>query len=965
MNRARVDALFAHAIDLREDERADWLARECADDAERAHVERLLRADASAGDFLEQPPALVAAAVSGVVQERGSPTVFGAYRVVRSIGVGGMGEVWLAERDDGEFQQRVAIKRLAYPTPGLLHRFRQERQILARLEHAHIARLIDGGLDAGGMPYLAMEYVDGVPITRHVADAVLDLKALLELFLRVCDAVQYAHQNLVVHRDLKPSNIFVTADGTPKLLDFGIAKVLSADTTDAPTQTVARLLTPDYAAPEQFDGGAITTATDVYALGVVLYELLTGRHPYRHARGGANAGDVPDPLPPSAASRDRRAARTTGRVPRGDLDRIVLVAIARDASRRYASAEAFATDIRRYLDGRPVSANPGSLGYRLRKFAARNRYPLGAALVVVAACVAATAVGWRQMQRANEQASRAQAARQFLAGVFEQAGPNRSQGKPMTAHELLERGEQQLGRFGGEPAIEADLTGLIAGLYWDIGDAERALALLKQADAAIDDPRVPDEIKARNLVRRAMIERRNKNNDVAVVHARQALDRAERAGAVAVRERSDARRAIMLATEGAAGVDYMAVARDAQALLAEDEARFGARSDMVAKDLGLLAVALLNAGQYRAGVDASRRALEIDGALYGERSAAVSDDLFYIGMGLLQMADFAGAEAALEHCAAVRTDVYGADNIETIDARTFVLLVEELLGRYAEVLPKRLQLLEDQRRFRDSNPGMLADAYNMLGDSYVILGRFAEAENAQRESLAIRAGKDGTNDSIASRRALSSLSDALQLEGRYSEAEAARRKTLALAVSAYPAGGDVPNAERGELGNILRLQHRHAEALDELRQAATALDGGSKVHASMVQAQLAEAELDAGHPDLAFAAATRGLELGRASMPRGQRRLAYPLFALARAELAREHPAEAEPLLREALAVRSPPYPAYDPRVLEVKVALVDALTGLGRQAQAQALRAEIEPLLKASATPYAKDLLERLGARR
>ncbi|MEO8958173.1 MAG: serine/threonine-protein kinase, partial [Rudaea sp.] len=303
MNRQRVAELFEQAVDLPAGERAAWVNAACGDDAAlRVELERLLRADARATDFMERPPALVSAAIDASVGS-GEELHFGPWRSLRQIGIGGMGEVWLAVRSDGEFEQRVAIKQIAYPTPGLLQRFRQERQILARLEHPNIARLIDGGVTESGAPYLVMEYVDGIPITLYASQQHLDLRARLQLFLHVCDAVQYAHQHLVVHRDLKPSNILVTTDGTPKLLDFGIAKVLATTDGAAQTQTAARMLTPDYAAPEQFSGGAITTATDVYALGVVLHELLAGVRPAPASQRSARANAVPpaQTLPPSAA----------------------------------------------------------------------------------------------------------------------------------------------------------------------------------------------------------------------------------------------------------------------------------------------------------------------------------------------------------------------------------------------------------------------------------------------------------------------------------------------------------------------------------------------------------------------------------------------------------------------------------------------------------------------------------------
>jgi len=965
MNPKRAGELFAQAIDLPAAQRSDWIAEQCrGDETLRADVERLLRADAMAQDFMEQSPVVITDA-GPIAADTAAPTAFGVYRVVRSIGQGGMGEVWLAERDDGEFEQRVAVKRIAYPTPGLLQRFRQERQILARLEHPNVARLIDGGLDANGIPYLAMEYVEGVPITEYARNRGLDVTACLRLFLRVCEAVQYAHQNLIVHRDLKPSNIFVIADGTPKLLDFGIAKVLTATDTGEATHTIARLLTPDYAAPEQFSGGAITTATDVYALGVVLYELLTGKRPYRVVT--TMTAPRSDPLPPSRAI-DRTAgnARARRRMLRGDLDRIVSTAIARESAHRYPSAEALAADIRRYLEGRPISVRGDSALYRLGKFARRNRYALAAALLMIAVCIGATAISLRQAQRTSEQAARAQAARQFLVGVFEQAGPDESKGKSMTAHQLLEKGERQLsGRFVDQPATRADLTGLIGGLYWNVGDYERALTLLKEAENLTQDPRVPDEVKARNLAALASIETYNKNNELALRHAQQALSYADRAGAAATRERSDARRAIAKALMITGGVDGVEVVNQFQALLAEDRAQYGDASDAVAKDLTDLGIALWNTDRTTEAIVASERALEINRVLYGERSAAVSDNLFYIGLSLRKKDDFAGAESLLGKVVDIRTEIYGAGHAETIDARMYLLLMQEEQGRQAETLPARLRLLEDQLRFRDTDPNMLANAYSLLGFTYNVLYRPVEAERVLRESLAIWAKKEGTSESIMSLQPQAALASSLQMQGRYAEAEATERKILAVAGALPLIKSNLLNSERGSLGNLLRMQHRYPEALTELRAAVAAIRNNQdsrKFFAVKLYAQLAEAELDAGDPNRARTAAARALELGRAGLPQGNYRLGYPLFALARVELAQERAGSAEPLLREALAVRSPPHPPNDPRVLEVKVALVDALTVLGKTTQAETLRSEIEPQLKASPSPYARDLIERLA---
>jgi serine/threonine-protein kinase len=449
----RVSELFDAALELPAGERNAFVTGLHGNDLELAdELRRLLAADAGASTFLEPPTAKIA--------ER-----FGAYRLLRPLGHGGMGEVHLAERADGVFEQRVALKLLPHPTPGMVQRFEQERRILARLEHAHIARLLDGGLGEHGIPYFAMEFVDGVPITQYVREYQLDVTATLRLFALVCDAVQYAHRNLVVHRDLKPSNILVAADGTPKLLDFGIAKLLQITGQNDATRTAARAFTPDYAAPEQIRGGDITTATDVYALGVVLYELLTGQRPYTLRADGdtlEHAILTVEPTAPSGAATLDPARR---RALRGDIDRIVLKCLAKEPERRYASVEAFAADLRAHLDGRPVAARGDGTLYTLRKFMRRHRAMAAAVAIVALALVAATVFSLRQAgiareqaQRAEEKSRTAEAVKDYLLSVFGSANPYNTDGKTITARDLLEGGLDQVEtKLAGQPQVQAEV----------------------------------------------------------------------------------------------------------------------------------------------------------------------------------------------------------------------------------------------------------------------------------------------------------------------------------------------------------------------------------------------------------------------------------------------------------------------------------------------------------------------------
>jgi WD40 repeat protein/serine/threonine protein kinase len=409
----KIDALFGKALGLEPRECSLLLDRTCADDHElRLEVQSLLSATEHAGDFIEAP-LLSAADGSGSHSISLTGQSVGPYLLLREIGRGGMGVVYVAARADDEFNKQVAIK-LVQPGPhnkDLLRRFRRERQILANLDHPNIARLLDGGRTEQGVPYLVMEHVEGTPMTEHCDERKLSITERLKLFRDVCAVVQYAHQNLVIHRDLKPSNILVTVDGAVKLLDFGIAKSLEADPvyTTSETTTGVPLMTPEYASPEQIRGEPVTTASDVYSLGIVLYELLTGHYPYRfrdrslpeivrviceqepespsraisriETGGGAN-GEAQTTISPESVSRSRegKPEKLRARL-RGDLNDIALMALRKNPRQRYRTVEQLSEDIRRHLEGRPVLARKATLAYRATKFI--RRYKTGAAVAAI------------------------------------------------------------------------------------------------------------------------------------------------------------------------------------------------------------------------------------------------------------------------------------------------------------------------------------------------------------------------------------------------------------------------------------------------------------------------------------------------------------------------------------------------------------------------------------------------------
>jgi serine/threonine-protein kinase len=397
-----------------------------------------------------------------------------------------MGSVWLAERADRMLSRPVALKlpRGAWSRPGLRERMAREREILASLNHAHIARLYDAGLGPEGQPFLALEYVEGRPIDVYAREQRLDLRARLGLFLQVAEAVAHAHARLVVHRDLKPGNILVTAEGEVRLLDFGIAKLLGqgrAEETEL-TRLSGRALTPAYASPEQIEGAPLGVASDVYSLGVVLYELVAGSRPYRPERESAASLEEAilrkDPPRPSEVARDPRI----GKALRGDLDTVVLKALKKRPEERYATVNAFADDVERYLRGRPVAAQPDSAWYRLRRFVGRNRLGVGAAAAVLLALVAGAGVAYWQARMAAIAGRRAEQVTGFITSIFQNADPNRGAGDALSAVELLRQAQARLDATPiDDPQLRLELLNTLGESMLGLDDAGAAVPVLRSA----------------------------------------------------------------------------------------------------------------------------------------------------------------------------------------------------------------------------------------------------------------------------------------------------------------------------------------------------------------------------------------------------------------------------------------------------------------------------------------------------
>lgn len=857
-----IEHLFEQALALSGAERSAFWDTACGEDqALRQEVVSLLQAFDEQGVFDKLERDLITPLHTHLQADPMQGRCIGSYRLVRMLGHGGMGAVYLADRVGADFEQRVALKLIRYgaTSPALRLRFLREQQILARLEHPHIARFLDGGMteprpgEPSGQPYLVMEYVEGLPITSHCGTRHLSITERLRLFTIVCQAVHYAHQRLIVHRDLKPANILVTEEGYVKLLDFGVAKLLAEEEqAEAVTQTGLRVMTLEYAAPEQVRGEPVTTNTDIYSLGVVLYELLTGQRPYEIARLSPSEVermicDV-EPLRPSIVVRQIRETKENkdeshpimlddGRQLRrvwpeslkrqlaGDLDTIVLKALAKEPARRYASAEALKEDIDRYLAGLPVRARGDTVTYRLQKFVHRHRRGVAVAILLILSLVAGLAGTTWQAQRATRQVQIAELERDrarqlstLLADLFGYADPREAQGDTLTVYDLLEEGTLRVQEeLVDQPAVQAAMLNVLGRAYRNMAQYDHARSLLEEAlRLRRGAPRGDPSETAESLL------------DLGILHLEQGqYDTADEL----LREALQVRRAALDPNDPAVAdvLEHLGSLRRATGALAQADAhyrealtirraRYGERHQTVAVTLAHLAALMRQQGHYEGADALFRQSLTIQRALDEEPHLDVATTLNDLGVLRYHLADYEGAETYLREALSIMQRILGPDHPEVSIGVNNLAAVLERQGDLdaAEVL-YRDALALDRQVLGSTHPGVASTLRN-LGLLVQTRGRYAEAEALLREALEISRNALGpTHEDVA--RSLYNLAGLYQEQGDPLAAEAHFREALVL--RQHVLGEQHPDvaASASGLGLFLQEHGRSQEAELHLRQA--------------------------------------------------------------------------------------------------------------------------------------------------
>ncbi len=943
----QIDAFFAEALDLPAEERRAFVEQACGDDLDlyrrvlalldsEVISERVLGESVTeyAAPLLSGLQARFAADLADDLPENGR---IGPYQVLHEIGRGGMGTVYAAERDDEHFRKRVALKlvKRGMDSAEILRRFRYERQILASLEHPNIARLYDGGVTGDGRPYLVMEYVGGRTIDRYCDDEELSIDQRLELFGSVCEAVRYAHRSLVVHRDLKPSNILVTEDGTVKLLDFGIAKLLSDEVAplSAPvTQTGIRVMTLEYASPEQVRGAPVTTASDAYSLGIVLYELLTGHRPFelagkapaeaeravlsgnpeapstavtrakvRRRRDGTTETVTPEKISSARRTRPDRLQRRL----RGDLDTILLTALRKEPERRYGSAEAFLVDIKRHLAGLPITARPDTPWYRTTKFVRRHKVGVVAAVLVVLSTLAGLGTALWQAEQTRRERDTAQQIATFLEELFQSSDPFADDSEridTLRIRDVLARGVTSVQHeLTEQPPVQARLLNVIGNVYRNLGLYHEAMPLLTQA---LDGRHA--------LYGRTHAEVAESQRDLASVHI--ALGGYAAADSL-YRQAISTQRAILGADHPEVSESLLGLAEVLRLKGAYGDAEpyyrqaidirrsyYGDKHVVVAEGLSLMATMLWNKGDREAAEPLLREALDTYRVVLGPQHPSVIQTMGSLAGVLQHQGDFAGAEALLQEALTTSRSMLGPEHPRTVQTLHSLAVLYEDVSRYDDAELLLREILTIRRSRFGANHREVASALNELALVLRDKGEYDSAEPYAREALSIFRTVFGTaHPELAT--SMSILGSILMEKKELGEAESLFRTSLdmrrrILGVNHRDTGMGITH-----LAELLRSQGNYSESEALYREVlAREPDGDDHPGIAIVSGLLANVLQDAGRYAEAESAYRDALRRMEKALPAGHVRVARALVGLGLCLTALRRFEEAETHLLEAYA---------------------------------------------------------------
>src|SRR5580692_6318291 len=818
----KVQSLFHEAADLPESQRHDFLEAKCdRDPALLNEVLMLLQEDSRGGSLLDRDIAHVAHDVFHDPTADSQPfKEFGPYRIIKMLGEGGMGVVYLAEREDLGSQVAIKILRDAWLSPARRARFAAEQRTLAQLNHPSIARLYDADTSPDGTPFFVMEYVEGIPLTNYCRQHHCAVPERLRLFRDVCEAVLYAHQHAVIHRDLKPSNILVKADTTVRLLDFGIAKQIES-LGDSVEQTVTglRLMTPAYAAPEQIRGEQVGIQADVYSLGVVLYELLAARLPFDLSKlTPAQAERIlteQEPEKPSTAAQDENLAGAS-RAAWADLDVLCLTAMHKDARQRYQSVDALIRDVDHYLQGEPLDAQPDTLRYTVGKFVRRNWKPLSAAAAVLTTLFALVIFYTVRLTRARNtalaQAERTARIQQFMLNLFQGGDPSAGPSDDLRVVTMLDRGVQEARSLDTEPAVQAELFETLGGIYQKLGKREQADALMESALAKREALYGPDSTEtAKGLLAPGSLRDAEARYGDAERLIRQALDQDRR---------------LLPATDPAVAKAMLALggvledrgAYDQSIAILEQTVQLysapGAEPVELADSSYELANAHFYAGHYEKSEEINERALAMYKQIYGERHPRIAEILINLGAIQLDLGHYPEAEQYDRQALDIVQAWYGKDNPETATDLTILarsLIYQKRYDEASDLLQQSLAIKE--RTFGKVHPSV-ASTLNELGSVALQEDKYDVAEQYFERMADIYRTDYGEQHYLYAT-SLSNLASVYTAQQQWSRAEKLYRQAIPIYVESQSPTHINTGIARIKLGRTLLRQRRYAEAESE------------------------------------------------------------------------------------------------------------------------------------------------------